>query len=313
MLILGISTTTKTGSVALFDDKKGLLGEITVDIEKTHSGTLLDKIDKLLEWTSKKISDIDEVAVSNGPGSFTGVRIAIATVKGLFFVKKIPVYPVNELDALAYQVNMPGEKVVSVIDSRKEKIYYSISRIEKDGLKLLEGYHVAKLDDLLEKLHAENCDYYFSGDGAIKDEDGYIFITGRVDDVINVAGHRLSTSEMEEVVSSHPDIAECAVVGIDDQLKGQIPFATIVLKNGSEISDADIEKEIVLKVREKIGAVACLKNVMVVKRLPKTRSGKILRKLLRTMLDGKEFQIPSTIDDEKIVEEIDIKINEYRN
>lgn len=155
--------------------------------------------------------------------------------------------------------------------------------------------------------------YYFSGDGAIKDEDGYIFITGRVDDVINVAGHRLSTSEMEEVVSSHPDIAECAVVGIDDQLKGQIPFATVVLKNGSEISNADIEKQIVLKVREKIGAVACLKNVMVVKRLPKTRSGKILRKLIRTMLDGKEFQIPSTIDDEKIVEEINIKINEYRN
>ena len=155
--------------------------------------------------------------------------------------------------------------------------------------------------------------YYFSGDGAIKNEDGYIFITGRVDDVINVAGHRLSTSEMEEVVSSHPDIAECAVVGIDDQLKGQIPFATVVIKNGSTISETDLEKEIILKVREKIGAVASLKNVMVVKRLPKTRSGKIQKKLIRTMLDGKEFQIPSTIDDEKIVEEIQIKINEYRN
>ena len=118
---------------------------------------------------------------------------------------------------------------------------------------------------------------------------------------------------MEEVVSSHPDIAECAVVGIDDQLKGQIPFATVVIKNGSTISETDLEKEIILKVREKIGAVASLKNVMVVKRLPKTRSGKILRKLIRTMLDGKEFQIPSTIDDEKIVEEIQIKINEYRN
>ena len=166
MLILGISATTKTGSIALYDEDRGLLGEITVDIEKTHSGTLLDKIDKLLEWTSKKISDIDEVAVSNGPGSFTGVRIAAATVKGLFFLNKIPVYAVNELDALAYQVNMPGEKVVSVIDSRKEKIYYSISIIEENGLKLLEGYHVAKLDDLLEKLNAGNCKYYFSGDGA---------------------------------------------------------------------------------------------------------------------------------------------------
>lgn len=154
--------------------------------------------------------------------------------------------------------------------------------------------------------------YYFSGDGAIKDEDGYIFITGRVDDVINVAGHRLSTSEMEEIVSSHPAVAECAVVGIDDDLKGQVPFAAVVLKNGSGISGETVEKEIVQMVREKIGAVACLKNAMTVKRLPKTRSGKILRKLIRTLLDGKEFQVPSTIDDEKIIEEIQLKIKEYR-
>lgn len=154
--------------------------------------------------------------------------------------------------------------------------------------------------------------YYFSGDGAIKDEDGYIFITGRVDDVINVAGHRLSTSEMEEIVSSHPDVAECAVVGIDDNLKGQIPFATIVVKNGSLITEQDLEKEIIQMVREKIGAVAFLKNAMTVKRLPKTRSGKILRKLIRTLLDSKEFQIPSTIDDEKIIDEIQEKIREYR-
>lgn len=154
--------------------------------------------------------------------------------------------------------------------------------------------------------------YYFSGDGAIKDEDGYIFITGRVDDVINVAGHRLSTSEMEEIFSSHPDVAECAVVGIDDDLKGQVPFAAVVLKNGSEISDRAVEQDLIRMVREKIGAVACLKNVMTVKRLPKTRSGKILRKLIRTLLDGKEFQIPSTIDDEKIIGEIQRKIRDYR-
>ncbi|CAA7194528.1 AMP-binding protein [Chryseobacterium potabilaquae] len=155
--------------------------------------------------------------------------------------------------------------------------------------------------------------YYFSGDGAIQDEDGYIFITGRVDDVINVAGHRLSTSEMEEIVSSHPDVAECAVVGIDDHLKGQIPFATVVLKNGSTISEENLERDIVKMVREKIGAVACLKNVMVVKRLPKTRSGKILRKLIRTLLDEKDFQVPSTIDDEKIITEIQEKIKVYRS
>lgn len=117
---------------------------------------------------------------------------------------------------------------------------------------------------------------------------------------------------MEEIVSSHKDVAECAVVGIDDELKGQIPFATVVLKNGSTISEEYLEKNIIQMVREKIGAVAFLKNAMVVKRLPKTRSGKILRKLIRTLLDGKEFQIPSTIDDEKIIEEIQQKINEYR-
>ena len=154
--------------------------------------------------------------------------------------------------------------------------------------------------------------YYFSGDGAIMDEDGYIFVTGRVDDVINVAGHRLSTSEMEEVVSSHQDVAECAVVGIEDQLKGQIPFASVVKKSGVETDDAQLEKEVIALVREKIGAVASLKNVMVVNRLPKTRSGKILRKLIRTMLDGKEFQIPSTIDDEAIIGEIQEKMKEYR-
>jgi len=118
---------------------------------------------------------------------------------------------------------------------------------------------------------------------------------------------------MEEVVSSHPDVAECAVVGIEDQLKGQIPFASVVLKSGVTTTEELIEKEIIAKVREKIGAVASLKNVMVVKRLPKTRSGKILRKLIRTMLDGKDFQIPSTIDDEQIISEIQEKIHTYKS
>lgn len=154
--------------------------------------------------------------------------------------------------------------------------------------------------------------YYFSGDGAIRDEDGYIFITGRVDDIINVAGHRLSTAEMEEAVSSHKDVAECCVVGIDDDLKGQIPFGLAVLKSNSKTTEEDVEREIVQIAREKIGAVACLRNIMIVNRLPKTRSGKILRKLIRTMLDGKEFQIPSTIDDEAIIGEIESKLEEYR-
>ena len=166
MLILGISTTTKTGSVALFDDEKGLLGEITVDIEKTHSKTLLDKIDKLLDWTSKTLDDINEVAVSTGPGSFTGVRIAIATVKGLFFSREVLIYSINELDALAFQLNINNEKIVSLIDSRKEKIYYCISETANNKINILEEYAVSKLDDLLEKLVLTGETYYFTGDGA---------------------------------------------------------------------------------------------------------------------------------------------------
>lgn len=206
---------------------------------------------------------------------------------------------------------------------------YDIKIFDENGYELdahQEGYLIIKLPlppgamlgiwNDFERFHnsylSQYNGYYFSGDGAIQDEDGYIFITGRVDDVINVAGHRLSTSEMEEIVSSHPDVAECAVVGIDDDLKGQIPFASVVLKNGAAISEEQVEKDIIRMVREKIGAVAFLKNAMVVKRLPKTRSGKTLRKLIRTLLDGKDFQIPSTIDDEKIIEEIQEKIRDYR-
>jgi propionyl-CoA synthetase len=146
--------------------------------------------------------------------------------------------------------------------------------------------------------------YYFSGDGGFKDDEDYIYITGRVDDVINVAGHRLSTAEMEEIVASHPSVAECAVVGIEDELKGQIPLALAVIKSGDEIEHFQLQHEVVHLVREQIGAVASLKDVVIVNRLPKTRSGKILRKLLRQIVDGVEFQIPSTIDDEAIIDEM---------
>ena len=154
--------------------------------------------------------------------------------------------------------------------------------------------------------------YYLSGDGGYKDEDGYIFITGRTDDVINVAGHRLSTAEMEEVVASHHSVAECAVIGIQDELKGQIPLALVVTKSGDEIEHYQLEQEIIKLVRQQIGAVASLRNVVIVQRLPKTRSGKILRKLMRSITDGDEFQIPSTIDDESIVEEIVTTLKKYK-
>ncbi|WP_282031978.1 acetate--CoA ligase [Winogradskyella eximia] len=146
--------------------------------------------------------------------------------------------------------------------------------------------------------------FYFSGDGGYKDEDGYVFITGRVDDIINVAGHRLSTAEMEEIVASHKAVAECAVFGVHCEIKGQKPLGLVVLKSG-ELSDNQlIQKEIIQDVRKEIGAVASFRDVLVVNRLPKTRSGKILRKLLRNIADEQQYNIPSTIDDVKIIDEI---------
>ena len=139
--------------------------------------------------------------------------------------------------------------------------------------------------------------YYFSGDGGFKDDEDYIFITGRVDDVINVAGHRLSTAEMEEIVAYHHSVAECAVIGINDELKGQILLALVVAKSGEDIEHFQLQHEVVHLVREQIGAVASLRDVVVVNRLPKTRSGKILRKMMRSITDGEQFQVPSTIDD----------------
>lgn len=146
--------------------------------------------------------------------------------------------------------------------------------------------------------------YYFSGDGGYKDEDGYVFITGRVDDIINVAGHRLSTAEMEEIVASHHAVAECAVFGVHCELKGQKPLGLVVLKSGESLDNQIIQKEIIQDVREEIGAVASFREVLVVNRLPKTRSGKILRKLLRNIADEAQYNVPSTIDDIKIINEI---------
>jgi propionyl-CoA synthetase len=147
--------------------------------------------------------------------------------------------------------------------------------------------------------------YYSTGDGGYKDEEGYVFIMGRTDDVINVAGHRLSTGEMEEIVASHPAIAECCVIGVNDPLKGQQPIGLVLLKNGIEVDEAGLEAELVAMVRKEIGAVACFRKAIVVQRLPKTRSGKILRKLLRQIADGSTYSVPSTIDDPASLPEIE--------
>jgi propionyl-CoA synthetase len=146
--------------------------------------------------------------------------------------------------------------------------------------------------------------HYLTGDAGYKDEDGYVYIMSRVDDIINVAGHRLSTGAMEEVLASHPDVAECAVLGVADDLKGEVPLGLVVTKAGVTRSDADICREVVELVRQKIGPVASFKTAAVVKRLPKTRSGKILRGTVKKMADGVEHTVPATIDDPVVLDEI---------
>ncbi len=146
--------------------------------------------------------------------------------------------------------------------------------------------------------------YYETSDGGYIDKDGYVFVMGRMDDVINIAGHRLSTGAMEEVISTHQDIAECAVIGVDDQLKGQQPVGLFVLKAGVERDPEEIKTELVKMVREAIGPIACFRQSSPVARLPKTRSGKILRGTMRSIANGKEYRMPSTIDDSTSLDEI---------
>ena len=159
-----------------------------------------------------------------------------------------------------------------------------------------EGYRKAYL--------AKFPGYYLTADAGYKDEDGYLSVMTRTDDIINVAGHRLSTGALEEVLASHPDVAECAVLGLADQIKGEIPLGLIVLKAGVQRSHGEIVAEAVQMVRERIGAVASFRIATVVKRLPKTRSGKILRGTIKKIADGVTYQVPATIDDPLILDEI---------
>jgi len=146
--------------------------------------------------------------------------------------------------------------------------------------------------------------YYDTSDAGMVDADGYVWVMGRTDDIINVAGHRLSTGQMEEVLSGHPDVAECAVIGVADALKGQAPLGLVVLKAGVNKPDATVAAELVARVRELIGPVAAFREARVVARLPKTRSGKILRQTLRKIADGEQYTVPPTIDDPAILDEI---------
>ena len=147
--------------------------------------------------------------------------------------------------------------------------------------------------------------YYVSGDGGLLDEDNYLFVMGRTDDIINVAGHRLSTGEMEEVVAGHEAVAECAVIGRHSDLKGEEPLGLVLLKDGVDVDEEQLKAEIIQRVRDQIGAVASFRDAVIVKRLPKTRSGKILRKVLRNIANSEEYQTPSTIDDPSCLGEIE--------
>ena len=162
------------------------------------------------------------------------------------------------------------------------------------------GDHRRYIDSYL----SEHEGYYHTGDGGYKDEQGYLYIMGRTDDVINVAGHRLSTGRMEEVIAAHPAVAECAVVGIEDKEKGQVPVGMVIVKDGVNVQLDSLRRELVAMVRSDIGAFANFRQVVQVVRLPKTRSGKILRQVIRRLVDGKPYETPATIDDPAILDEI---------
>jgi propionyl-CoA synthetase len=150
--------------------------------------------------------------------------------------------------------------------------------------------------------------YYKTADAGFKDEDDYLWIMSRTDDIINVAGHRLSTGALEEVLAAHADVAECAVIGVADELKGEVPLGLVVLKRGVARLQADIVVELIRMVRERVGPVACFKTATIVDRLPKTRSGKIVRGTIKKIADGLEYRMPPTIEDPAVLDEITVNL-----
>jgi propionyl-CoA synthetase len=199
----------------------------------------------------------------------------------------VPGYDVRIVDAYGAEVK-PGETGEIVV-----------------GLPLPPGCLPSLWRDderFVDSYMSQHAGFYVTGDGGYRDSDGYLYVMGRIDDVINVAGHRLSTGQMEEVLASHPAVAECAVIGVNDDFKGQIPRGFVVLKAGISAEPAALSAELVQLVRDQIGAVAALRRVDVVGALPKTRSGKILRKTMRGIADGKDEAPPSTIEDPAVLD-----------
>jgi propionyl-CoA synthetase len=146
--------------------------------------------------------------------------------------------------------------------------------------------------------------YYLTGDAGVMDEDGYLWVMSRIDDVINVAGHRLSTGALEEALATHPAVAECAVIGVEDALKGEMPLGFVVLNAGADVDAEALKAELVRTVRSQVGAIATPRDIVIVERLPKTRSGKILRGTMRQLADRKDIKVPATIEDAAVLDEI---------
>ncbi|NKC01054.1 MAG: acetate--CoA ligase [Pseudomonadales bacterium] len=200
-----------------------------------------------------------------------------------------PGYDLRVLDESGHELG-PGQEGAIVI---KEPLPPS-------GFPTVWGDHDRYVDSYFSQFPG----FYLTGDGGYRDEDGYVYVMGRIDDVINVAGHRLSTGQIEEVVAGHPAVAECAVIGIEDVDKGQVPMGLMIVKDGLNIEAATLQAELVQMVRDNVGGIANFKRAVVVPRLPKTRSGKILRAVMRKMVDGQPYVVPSTIDDPAIIDEI---------
>ncbi len=232
---------------------------------------------------------------SGWPITANPIGIESFTVKPGSSTKPVPGYNVKILDTCGKELGPKQEGLVAIKLPLPPGTFPTLWQADQ---RFLESY--------LKPFPG----YYFTSDGGYIDEEGYVFIMGRVDDVINVAGHRLSTGEMEEIVSTHKDVAECAVIGVHDSLKGQLPLGLVVLKSGADREAEDVKKELFLMVRNTIGPIACYKETCVVKRLPKTRSGKILRGAMRKIADGEQYAVPSTIDDPATLDEIESALKE---
>ena len=222
-------------------------------------------------------------------------------------------YGLNEMRAGSLTFPVPGFQVKIFDDAGNEVSANTEGNVvikeplPPGCLPTVWGDHKRYIDSYWSKYG----NWYLTGDGGYFDEAGYIYIVGRTDDVMNVAGHRLSTGQIEDVISAHPAVAECAVVGVQDSEKGQIPIGLVLLKDGTNIGAIDLEQQLVQMVRNEVGAFANFKRAIVVPRLPKTRSGKILRQIMRKMLDGIEYAVPSTIDDPEILNELSTKLTEF--